>query len=147
MVARWLRAFRPARECKQPGWRSRSCVPRVEVLEVRDVPTATLLASGLQGSIGSAVGPGGALFVAEGAAGRIARVDPQTGAVTTFASGLPGELLPHQTVPGRMLLLRLGSQPLAGPVGIGCRRVPTHPHHQMACLPKRVLGLRPVMRL
>jgi hypothetical protein len=29
------------------------------------------------------------LFVAQSAAGRIARIDPQTGAVTTFASGLP----------------------------------------------------------
>ena len=38
---------------------------------------------------GVLVGPGGALFVTEGAAGRISRVDPKTGEVTTFASGLP----------------------------------------------------------
>jgi hypothetical protein len=51
--------------------------------------TAQLLVSGLEGSIGSAIGPGGALFVAESAAGRISRVNPKTGAVTVFASGLP----------------------------------------------------------
>ena len=50
---------------------------------------AQLLVSGLQGAFGSTVGPGVALFVAEAAAGRIARIDPQSGAVTTFTSGLP----------------------------------------------------------
>jgi sugar lactone lactonase YvrE len=50
---------------------------------------AELLVSGLQGAFGSTVGPGGALFVSEAAAGRIARIDPRRGAVTTFASGLP----------------------------------------------------------
>ena len=52
-------------------------------------PTATLLVTGLASGSGSTVGPGGALFVTEGAAGRISRVDPRTGDVTTFASGLP----------------------------------------------------------
>jgi hypothetical protein len=52
-------------------------------------PTAVLLASGLQGTLGSALGPGGSLYVVEGAVGRIRRIDPQTGDVTTFASGLP----------------------------------------------------------
>jgi len=52
-------------------------------------PTATLLVTGLASGSGSAVGPGGALFVTEGAAGRISRIDPRTGDVTTFASGLP----------------------------------------------------------
>ncbi len=54
---------------------------------------ATLLVSGLEGAIGSTVGPDGALYVTEGAAGRISRVDPQTGAVTTFASGLPKQVI------------------------------------------------------
>jgi len=54
-----------------------------------DGPSAALLVTGLQGASGSAIGPGGALYVTEGAAGRISRVDPQTGDVTTFASGLP----------------------------------------------------------
>jgi sugar lactone lactonase YvrE len=53
-----------------------------------------LLASGLQGSFGTTVGPGGDLFVTETAAGRISRVDRETGEVTTFASGLPS------TIPG-----------------------------------------------
>ena len=52
-------------------------------------PSASLLVSGLEGATGSAIGPGGALYVTEGAAGRISRVDPQTGEITTFASGLP----------------------------------------------------------
>src|SRR5688500_4542822 len=52
-------------------------------------PTAALLVTGLEGASGSTLGPGGALYVTEGAAGRISRVDPQTGEITTFASGLP----------------------------------------------------------
>jgi sugar lactone lactonase YvrE len=48
-----------------------------------------LLVSGLQGALGSTVGPDGALYVVEGVAGRISRVDPRTGHTTTFASGLP----------------------------------------------------------
>jgi hypothetical protein len=57
-------------------------------------PTVALLASGLQGATGSGstIGPDSALYVTEGAAGRISRVDPWTGAVTTFASGLPAAL-------------------------------------------------------
>jgi sugar lactone lactonase YvrE len=50
---------------------------------------AHLFVTGLEGAFGSTVGPGGSLFVAEAAAGRIARIDPRTGRVTTFASGLP----------------------------------------------------------
>ena len=56
-------------------------------------PNATLLATGLEGATGSTVGPGGALYVTEGAAGRISRVDPQTGQITTFASGLPKSII------------------------------------------------------
>lgn len=48
-----------------------------------------LLASGLQGSIGSAIGPDGALYVPEGIAGTVSRIDRETGDVTVFASGLP----------------------------------------------------------
>jgi len=52
--------------------------------------TPELLASlpGGAGS-GSAVGPGGALFVPQPASGEIWRVDPGTGAKTLYASGLP----------------------------------------------------------
>jgi len=56
--------------------------------------TPVLLASGLEGASGSAIGPGQALFVTEGAAGRISRVDPKTGEVTTLASGLPQAIIP-----------------------------------------------------
>ena len=52
-------------------------------------PTATRLVMGLEGASGSTIGPDGALYVTEGAIGRISRVDPQTGEKTTFASGLP----------------------------------------------------------
>ena len=59
-------------------------------------PSLTLLASGLEGStgMGSAIGPGGALYVTEGAVGRISRIDPKTGEVTVFASGLPQAVIP-----------------------------------------------------
>ena len=56
-------------------------------------PRATLLLSGLLGGSGSTVGPGGALYVTESAAGRISRVDPRTGKITTFASGLPPSIV------------------------------------------------------
>src|SRR5213082_3958392 len=60
-------------------------------------PTATLLVTGLDTGLesakGSTVGPDGALYVTEGVAGRISRVDPQTGERTTFASGLPPAIL------------------------------------------------------
>src|SRR6266536_3600312 len=42
-------------------------------------PTATRLVTGLEGAMGSTIGPDGALYVTEGAAGRISRVDPETG--------------------------------------------------------------------
>jgi hypothetical protein len=43
---------------------------------------------------GSTVGPDKALYVTDGAAGRVLRVDPKTGAVTTFATGLPPAVVP-----------------------------------------------------
>ena len=56
--------------------------------------SAQLLASGLEGASGSAIGPDGAIYVTEGAAGRITRVNPRTGNKTTFASGLPPAIIP-----------------------------------------------------
>jgi hypothetical protein len=56
-------------------------------------PTVHRVVAGLQGGSGSTIGPDRALYVTESAAGRITRVDPRTGATTTFASGLP-ELIP-----------------------------------------------------
>ena len=51
--------------------------------------TAQLLVSGLDELQGSAVGPGGALFVTAPLTGSIWRIDPKTGARTLFATGLP----------------------------------------------------------
>src|SRR5437870_12520265 len=56
-------------------------------------PIATRLVTGLQGAMGSTIGPDGALYVTEGAIGTISRVDPQTGEKTTFASGLPPAII------------------------------------------------------
>jgi hypothetical protein len=64
-------------------------------------PTAVLFVSGLASGSGSTLGPDGALYVTEGATGRIARVDPQTGAVSTYALGLP-PLLPAVGIGGAM---------------------------------------------
>ena len=69
--------------------------------------TATRLVTGLQGSIGSTVGPDGALYVTESAVGRITRVDPRTGATTTFASGLP-RTIPAVGLGGAMDVAFLG---------------------------------------
>ena len=55
--------------------------------------TAYRLVTGLQGGSGSTIGPDRALYVTETAAGRIARVDPKTGATTTYASGLPRSII------------------------------------------------------
>jgi hypothetical protein len=56
-----------------------------------DQPGAPTLLATLPGGAasGSAVGPDGALYVPQPAAGQIWRVDPATGAETLFASGLP----------------------------------------------------------
>lgn len=56
-------------------------------------PTASRLVTGLQGGLGSTIGPDGALYVTETAAGRITRVDPRTGATRTYASGLPKPII------------------------------------------------------
>ena len=60
-----------------------------------DKPNAVLLVTGLHGEagMGSTIGPDGALYVAEGAAGRISRFDPRTGNITTYASGLPQAII------------------------------------------------------
>ncbi|MGY1782643.1 hypothetical protein [Geodermatophilus sp. SYSU D01036] len=56
---------------------------------------AEVLVSGLEGATGSTVGPDGALYVTEGAAGRITRIDLRSGATTTFADCLPRRILPN----------------------------------------------------
>jgi len=51
------------------------------------------LVSGLEGASGSTVGPDGAIYVTEGAAGRLTRVDPWNGDTSTYATGLPPSLI------------------------------------------------------
>ncbi len=53
---------------------------------------ATLLVTGLEELQGSIVGPGGDLFVTAPLTGSIWRINPKTGAVTLFASGLPARI-------------------------------------------------------
>jgi hypothetical protein len=57
------------------------------------------LVAGLGGGWGSTVGPAGDLFIPDGQAGAILRVDPKTGDYTTFASGLP-QLIPEVGIGG-----------------------------------------------
>ena len=57
------------------------------------------LVTGLGGSWGSTIGPGGDLFVPDGKAGVILRINPKTGDYTTFASGLP-QLIPEVGIGG-----------------------------------------------
>jgi hypothetical protein len=69
--------------------------------------TAHRLVTGLQGGSGSTIGPDRALYVTESAAGRITRVDPRTGATTTYASGLP-KLIPAAGFGGPVDIAFLG---------------------------------------
>lgn len=57
------------------------------------VPQGELLASGLSGASGGSFGPDGALYVTEGALGRVIRVDPWTGAKSVYAEGFPPSLI------------------------------------------------------
>jgi hypothetical protein len=54
-----------------------------------EAPTVSVLVSGLGETSGSTVGPGGDLYVTEATTGSILRVEPKTGDVETFATGLP----------------------------------------------------------
>ena len=70
-----------------PSTASATKPPRDPVVTELATFAAPACASGC-GS-GSTVGPDKALYVTDGPGGRVLRVDPKTGAVTTFASGLP----------------------------------------------------------
>ena len=48
-----------------------------------------LVTSGLEGSLGSAFGPHGRLYVTEGGVGRVARINVRTGERSVLVSGLP----------------------------------------------------------
>ena len=58
-------------------------------------PTAELLAMGLQGASGSTVGPDGALYVTEGALGRVSRVDPKDRRHHDVRQRAPNRNRPH----------------------------------------------------
>jgi sugar lactone lactonase YvrE len=70
---------------------------------------ATFAAPGCAGGCGSGstVGPDKALYVTDGPGGRVLRVDPRTGAITTFASGLP-RTIPEVGIGGAMDVAFLG---------------------------------------
>lgn len=57
-------------------------------------PSISVLASGLQGTSGGTIGPDGAVYVPQAALGEVTRIDPVTGATSTFASGLPLRVIP-----------------------------------------------------
>src|SRR5215468_4389796 len=71
-------------------------------------PTATLFVTGLEVGTGSTIGPDEGLYVTEGTAGRIWRVDPQTGQRTLFASGLPPTVDPNNPFGGAVDIAFLG---------------------------------------
>jgi len=52
-------------------------------------PVAKPFVTGLGSGSGSTVGPDGALYVTVGVTGRVLRVNPRNGHISTFASGLP----------------------------------------------------------
>jgi hypothetical protein len=59
-----------------------------------EVGSPKVLTTGLEGGSGSAMGPDGELYVTEAVAGRLTRIDPETGHTTTVASCLPKRIDP-----------------------------------------------------
>ena len=93
-------------------------------------PTVTKLVTGLPSGSGSTVGPNGNLFLTEGSAGRVLEVNPRTGAVSTFADGLPpwvigeGAAMDVEFVGGTAYVLVTGVGPdLGGNSTVGIYRV------------------------
>lgn len=95
-------------------------------------PQGELLAWGLQGASGSTIGPDNALYVTEAVPGLVTRINLTTGEKSTFASGLPPQII---SVGGAMdiafldevayVLVTLVGSDLFGPSGseVGIYRV------------------------
>ena len=82
---------------------------------------------------GSTVGPGGALYVAQPAAGEIWRIDPESGAKTLYASGLPRRFM-QLPFGGVMDVAFIGSTAYALVSAVG----PVFPADLFACNPQTV---------
>ena len=87
--------------CKREHLVDKPAVQSNALARAKSVPPSLKeqLVTGLGGGWGSTIGPGGDLFVPDGKAGVILRVDPKTGDYTTFASGLP-QLIPGVGIGG-----------------------------------------------
>jgi sugar lactone lactonase YvrE len=76
--------------------RTKALIRAAAVMAALASPFATQaqLVTGLRGAQGSTIGPDGALYVTEGAAGQITRINLKNGQMTAFARGLPPAILP-----------------------------------------------------
>jgi hypothetical protein len=124
----------PARQGRREGLRRAAFVMLAAVVVAAAIPAAAsarppevrelaaFAAPGCQGGCGSGstIGPDKALYVTDGPSGRVLRVHPRTGRVTTFASGLPAAI-PEVGLGGAMDIAFLGDTAyvlvtLVGPV-------------------------------
>jgi hypothetical protein len=85
-----------------------ACLPSAASSRTPPKPPAvqelvTFAAPGCMGACGSGstIGPDKALYVTDGPGGRVVRIDPKSGAMTTYASGLPRQI-PDAGVGGAM---------------------------------------------
>ena len=92
--------------CRRPAFLTAACVSAAVLALSTGVAPAQaqaschvhshtrVLATGLGGTLGSTVGPDGAIYVTDGIAGTVTRVDPKSGHTHLFASGLPTRIAP-----------------------------------------------------